>query len=76
MKCDILLVQDQRKYEDELKFITLKTVFTFIISLLNLGSAWATFNVLPELKKKLTEMQFAVMSPKNLDINQAHNCDL
>lgn len=56
MKCDILLVQDQRKYEDELEFITSKTVFTFIISILNLGSAWAAFNVLPELKKKLTEM--------------------
>lgn len=56
MQCDILLVQDQGKHEDELEFIALKTVFTFIISILNLGLAsWAAFNVLPELIKNLPE---------------------
>lgn len=55
MKCDILLVQDQRKHEEELEFITLNIAFTFIITILNLGLvSWAAFSIFPKPKKNLT----------------------
>lgn len=68
MKCDSVLVQGQRKYEDELGFIIVKIVFTFIFSLLNLDlTSWAAFHVLSELEKHQTELSKCnlLYSPQN-----------
>lgn len=79
MKCDSVLVQGQRKYEDELGFIIVKIVFTFIFSLLNLDlTSWAAFHVLSELKKHQTELSKCnlLYSPLKPWASISHNCDL